>query len=121
MQNDKKLLDILVDTIRRKHYSRSTENVYLYWCRNYILFHNKRHPKNMGKVEIEQYLTYLAVEKNVAPSTQNQAFNSILFLYKEILKNNLKDMNIQAYRAKERTKVPVVLSIEEVKFWGQNT
>ena len=115
MKQDKKLLDILVDTIHRKHYSRSTETTYLYWCKNYILYHNKKHPKDMGKMEIEQYLTYLAVEKNIAPSTQNQAFNAILFLYREILELNLKDMNIQAYRAKERTKVPVVLSIDEVK------
>jgi len=111
----KKLLDILVDKIRTKHYSRSTEKTYYYWCKNYILYHNKKHPKDMGKDHIERFLTHLAVEKNVAASTQNQAFNSILFLYKEVLGIELKDMNIQAYRAKERKKIPVVLSIEEVK------
>ena len=111
----KKLLDILVEKIRIKHYSKSTENTYLYWCKSYIIYHNKRHPKDMAKDEIEQFLTHLAVEKNVAPSTQNQAFSSILFLYREVLKIDLKDMNIQAFRAKERKKIPVVLSIEEVK------
>ncbi|OPX26316.1 MAG: integrase [Campylobacteraceae bacterium 4484_166] len=111
----KKLLDILVDKIRLKHYSKSTEKTYLYWSRNYILFHNKQHPKNMGKVEIEQYLTYLAVEKKVAPSTQNQAFNAILFLYKEILDIDLSNENIQAYRAKSKERIPVVLSSDEVR------
>ena len=115
MKKDKKLLDILVDVIRTKHYSRSTENTYYYWCKNYIIYHKKKHPKDMGKEHIEMYLTFLAVQKNVAPSTQNQAFNAILFLYKEVLKIDLRDMNIQALRAKERKKVPVVLSIEEVK------
>ncbi len=111
----RKLLDILVDKIRTKHYSKSTEKIYYYWCKSYILYHNKKHPRNMAKDEIERFLTYLAVEKNVAPSTQNQAFNAILFLYKEVLDINLQEMNIQAYRAKERKKIPVVLSIDEVK------
>ena len=115
MNPPKKLLDILVDKIRLKHYSLSTQKTYLYWSRNYILFHNKRHPKDMGKIEIEQYLTYLAVEKKVAPSTQNQAFNAILFLYKEVLNIDLKDENIQAFRAKAKERIPVVLSIEEVQ------
>ncbi len=110
-----KLLDILVNTIRMKHYSKSTKQTYYYWCKNYILFHNKRHPKDMGKSEIEQYLTHLAVEKNVAPSTQNQAFNAILFLYREVLNIDISNFNIQAFRAKERTGMPIVLSIEEVK------
>ena len=69
----------------------------------------------MSKDEIESFLTHLAVEKNVAPSTQNQAFNAILFLYKEVLNINISSWNIQSFRAKERTKIPVVLSIDEVK------
>ncbi len=110
-----KLLDILVDKIRLKHYSKSTEKTYLYWCESYILYHNEKHPKDMGKDEIEAFLTHLAVEKNVAPSTQNQAFNAVLFLYREVLDVDVSSFNIQAFRAKERTRVPVVLSIEEVK------
>ena len=110
-----RLLDILVDKIRLKHYSKSTEQTYYYWCKNYILYHKKKHPKEMGKDEIEAYLTYLAVEKNMAPSTQNQAFNAILFLYREILDIDTSKFNIQAFRAKERTRMPVVLSIDEVK------
>jgi len=110
-----KLLDVLVDKIRLKHYSKSTEQTYYYWCKSYILYHNKKHPKDMGKDEIESFLTHLAVEKNVAPSTQNQAFNAILFLYKEVLNIDISNWNIQSFRAKERTKIPVVLSIDEVK------
>ena len=115
MKTDKKLLDLLVDKIRMKHYSKSTEQTYYYWCKNYILYHNKKHPKEMEKDEIEAFLTYLAVERNIAPSTQNQAFNAILFLYREILDIDISKFNIQAFRAKVRTRVPVVLSIEEVQ------
>ena len=111
----KKLLEILRDKIRVKHYSISTERTYLFWVKSYILFHNKKHPKDMSKAEIEQFLTYLAVTKNVSPATQNQAFNAILFLYREIFGFDMKDMNIQALRAKEKKHIPVVLSIDEVK------
>jgi len=111
----KKLLDILRDKIRVMHYSISTERTYVYWCKSYILFHNKKHPKDMEKEQIEAFLTHLAVNQNVSPATQNQAFNAILFLYTNILNINLKDKNIQALRAKERKHIPVVLSKEEVK------
>jgi len=110
-----KLLDILVEKIRVKHYSKSTEQTYHYWSKSYILFHNKRHPKDMGKNEIEEFLTYLAVQKKVAPSTQNQAFNALLFLYREVLQIDTSTFNIQSLRAKEKSRIPVVLSIEEVK------
>jgi len=111
----KKLLEVLRDKIRVKHYSISTERTYIFWVKSYILYHNKKHPKDMGKVEIEQFLTYLAVTKTVSPATQNQAFNSILFLYREIFGFDMKDMNIQALRAKEKKHIPVVLDIKEVK------
>lgn len=103
------------DKIRFKHYSMSTERVYIYWAKKYILFHNKRHPKDMGKAEIEQFLTHLATKLNVSPTTQNQAFNALLFLYEQILNISLKDKNIQALRAKERKHIPVVLTMNEVK------
>jgi integron integrase len=115
MQKDKKLLDLVVDKIRVKHYSIKTEQSYTSWIKRYILFHNKKHPKDMGKYEIEQYLTYLAVTKEVSPTTQNQAFNAILFLYEQVLEVSLKDSNIQALRAKTKKRVPVVLTIDEVK------
>ena len=69
----------------------------------------------MGKMEIEQFLTHLAVKNNVSSTTQNQAFNAILFLYRDVFGFNMKDMNIQALRAKEKKHIPVVLSISEVK------
>ena len=72
-QRPKKLLDQVRDVIRLKHYSIRTEQAYVDWIKRYILFHNRRHPNEMGSQEIEAFLTYLAVERNVAASTQNQA------------------------------------------------
>ena len=82
----KKLLDQVRDIIRLKHYSIRTEEAYVNWIRRYILFHNKRHPREMGSGEIEAFLTHLAVNEHVAASTQNQVFNTLLFLYCEVLK-----------------------------------
>jgi len=111
----KKLLEILSDKIRFKHYSIKTERVYLHWAKRYILYHNKKHPKDMGKIEIEQFLTHLAVECNVSPTTQNQAFNALLFLYEQVLLISLRDQNIQALRAQQKKHIPVVLTIDEVR------
>ena len=110
----KKLLDITRDKIRMKHYSMKTEMNYVGWIKRFILYHNKRHPAEMGKSEIEQYLTYLAVDKKVSPSTQNQAFYAIVFLYTEVLGIDMKSKNIQALRAQERKHIPVVLTKDEV-------
>ena len=114
MKVKKKLLDIVREKIRFKHYSYSTEKTYIHWIKQYIFFHNKKHPINMGKREIEEYLTSLAIKSKVAPTTQNQAFSAILFLYKEILGVDMSEWNIQALRAQERKHVPVVLTKEEV-------
>jgi len=111
----KKLLDLLRDKIRLKHYSIKTEQSYIGWVKRYIIFHNKKHPAEMGKMEIEEFLTYLAVKKKVSPTTQNQAFSALLFLYTQILGIPLKDENIQALRAQERKHIPVVLTKDEVK------
>jgi site-specific recombinase XerD len=94
----KKLLDQVRDTIRLKHYAYRTEETYVQWMRRYILFHHKRHPKEMGNAEIEAFLTHLAVEGQVAASTQNQALSALLFLYREVLKLDMAD--IDAVRAK---------------------
>jgi len=115
MAQQKKLLDQLRDKIIKKGYSRATEKTYLYWNKYYILYHNKKHPIEMGKKEIEKFLTHLAVDKNVSPTTQNQAFNAILFLYKEILGIDTTNWNIQALRAKRKEHMPVVLTKDEVK------
>jgi integron integrase len=111
----KKLLDIVRDKIRFKHYSYSTERTYIHWIKQYIFFHNKKHPIKMAKREIEEYLTFLATKKRVSPTTQNQAFNAILFLYKEILGIDTTEWNIQALRAQERKHIPVVLTKDEVQ------
>ena len=100
----KKLLDQLRDAIRLKHYAYRTEETYAQWVRRYILFHDKRHPNEMGRIEIEAFLTHLAVQEQVAASTQNQALNAILFLYREVL--NLEVSEVNAIRAK-RTDVTV--------------
>jgi hypothetical protein len=77
----RKLLDQVRDAIRVKHYSYSTEKTYVYWIRRFILFHNKRHPQEMGTEEVAQFLTHLAVNDQIAAATQNQAMNAIIFLY----------------------------------------
>ena len=102
------------DKVRVKHYSMSTEKTYVHWIKHYIFYHDKKHPKDMFKDEIETYLTHLAVDKKVSPATQNQAFSALLFLYKEVLGLDISEWNIQALRAQERKHVPVVLTKEEV-------
>lgn len=77
-----RLFDQVRDVIRYKHYSRRTEQSYLHWIRRFILFNDRRHPVDMGKAEIVRFLTHLATNRNVSPSTQNLALSAILFLYK---------------------------------------
>jgi integron integrase len=109
----KKLLDQLRHAIRIKHYSYSTEKTYVHWAKRYILFHNKRHPAEMGALEIEAFLSHLAQVANVSASTQNQAFNALLFLYRNVLQIELATP-IQALRAKRAQHLPTVLSKTEV-------
>ena len=110
----KKLLDVVRDTIRRKHYSIRTEEAYVNWIRRFILFHGKRHPKDMGAAEVEAFLTHLATEGHVSASTQNQAFSALLFLYRKVLHRKL-DAPVHALRAKESRHIPAVLTREEVR------
>src|SRR5438105_12894554 len=84
-----KLLDQVRDVIRRKHYSIRTERAYVDWIKRFIIYHNKRHPAEMAQEEIAQFLTHLARDLNVAASTQNQALSAVLFLYKEVLKQEI--------------------------------
>jgi len=88
-QNKPKLLDEVRDVIRRKHFSIRTEQTYVDWIRRFILFHNKRHPREMAETEVTQFLTHLARDGHVAASTQNQALSALLFLYKEVLKQEI--------------------------------
>ena len=107
-----KLLDQVRHVIRKKHYSIRTEQAYTDWIKRFILFHGKRHPKDMGETEISAYISYLAVKRNVAASTQNQALNAIVFLYKQVLNRELGDFG-NMERAKRPKKLPVVLAKEE--------
>jgi integron integrase len=110
----KKLLEQMRDILRIKHYSIRTERSYISWAKRFILFHGKKHPREMGENEIAQFLTYLACERNVAASTQNQALNAIVFLYRQVLKMPL-DEKIQAVRAKRPQRIPTVLSDKEAQ------
>ena len=107
------LLEVARQSIRTKHYSIRTEEVYLSWMRRFIRFHNMRHPREMGADEVQSFLSHLAVDGNVAASTQNQALSAILYLYKEVLHIDLPWMN-DVTRAKKPKKLPVVLTKNEV-------
>lgn len=109
-----KLIEQLRMTIRKKHYSIRTEQAYVKWARDYILFHDKRHPAEMGEPEINSFLSNLASARRVAASTQNQALNAIVFLYKHVLKIELGSFG-PIEKAKRPEKLPVVLSKGEVQ------
>jgi hypothetical protein len=84
-----RLLDAVREAIRFRHYSRQTEKAYVGWIRRYILLHGKRHPAAMGPDEVSRFLSSLAVERNVSPSTQNQALAALLFLYGQVRRIDL--------------------------------
>lgn len=109
-----KLLDQVRDVIRRKHYSFRTERIYLDWIRRFILFHGKRHPREMAEVEVTEFLTFLAREGKVAASTQNQALSALLFLYKEVLRQEIGWLD-QVERVKRPARLPIVLTKDEVR------
>jgi integron integrase len=113
MGKEPRLLDRVRNSIRTKHYSIRTEHAYVNWIRRFILFHNKRHPSEMGKTEIEAFLTHLAVNRNVAPSTQKQALSALLFLYRQVLGRELPWLD-DVTRAKKPSRLPVVLTVDEV-------
>jgi integron integrase len=108
-----KLLDRVRDAIRTRHYSYRTEEAYVGWVKRFILFHHKRHPAEMGKAEIEQFLTALAVKRHLAASTQNQALAALLFLYKDVLECDPGWLN-DVVRAKRPHRLPTVLTSAEV-------
>ena len=109
-----KLIDRVREVIRLKHYSLRTEEAYWHWIKQFILFHNKRHPNEMAEAEITAFLSHLAVKKHVTASTQNQALSALLFLYKEVLKKPLEWMD-KIERAKKPSRLPVVFTQEEVR------
>jgi integron integrase len=113
-QSRRKLLDRVRDEIRRLHYSSRTERAYVGWIRRYILYHGKRHPDSMGETEITGFLTYLATQRHVSASTQNQALSALLFLYRRILGREIPWIdNIE--RPQRPSRFPVVLTPVEVR------
>jgi len=109
-----KLLDQVRIVARVKHFSLKTEQAYVHWIRRFILFHKKRHPKEMAEPEIRQFLAHLAVNLHVSASTQTVAISAILFLYRDVLKRDLPYID-QIERAKPSRKLPVVFTRAEVK------
>jgi site-specific recombinase XerD len=99
--------------LRTKHMALATEDAYLAWARRFILFHNKRHPRDMGRAEVEAFLSHLAVDRNVSASTQNQALAALLFLYRQVLDQDLGWLQ-DVVRANEPKRLPEVLWPEEI-------
>ncbi len=113
-QQKPKLLDRVREAIRSRHYSRRTEEAYIGWIKRYIFFHGKRHPMEMGAGEVTRFLSSLALDGRVAASTQNQALSALLFLYREVLQQDLPWLE-GVVRAKRPIRLPVVLTREEVQ------
>ncbi|MCP4657827.1 MAG: tyrosine-type recombinase/integrase, partial [bacterium] len=109
-----KLLDQLKTAIRVRHLSLRTEEAYCGWVKRFILFHGKRHPKEMGTAEITAFLNHLAEARRVAATAQNQALNSLVFLYKHVLKKELDKLD-GLVRAKRSKRLPVVLTRDEIR------
>ena len=107
-----KLLDRVRHAVRARHYSRRTEKAYVHWIKRYIFFHGKRHPAEMGAADVTAFLTSLAVRDRVAASTQNQALNALLFLYRQVLDVELPWLH-DLVRAKRPEHLPVVLTRDE--------
>ncbi|MEQ1850672.1 MAG: phage integrase N-terminal SAM-like domain-containing protein, partial [Chthoniobacteraceae bacterium] len=108
----------IIGVMRMRRYSRVTEQGYVGWYKRYVLFQKEvsgrmRHPAEMGAAEVEAFLTHLAVNRNVSASTQNQALNALVFLYREVLEMPIEGLD--AMRARPRKNLPVVLAVEEVR------
>jgi len=108
-----KLIDRVRIKIRQKHYSPNTEKVYVKWIYEYIVFNQKRHPKDLGVREIEAFLNHMVMDFYVSASTQNQALQAILFLYNIVLEKPI-DERINTLRVKKKKRLPVVLAVSEV-------
>lgn len=112
--NPPKLLDQVRNQMQLKHLSRRSQDAYVHWIKRFILYNGKRHPSQMAEKEIEDFLTFLAVEEDVAASTQNLAFNAILFLYKEVIHKELGNV-AEVVRARRPKRIPEVFTRKEAK------
>ena len=106
-----KLLDRVRNALRAGQYALETEKTYVDWIKKYIHFHGKRHPEEMGALEVEQFLTHLAVERKVAKDTQRQALNALVFLYRTVLDRELG--KVMPIRGRQGKRLPVVLTRRE--------
>ncbi len=108
------LMNQVSEVMRYYHCSKRSEDAYVQWIKKFIFFHKKRHPSEMGKAEIEVFLSDLAVEKNLVAATQSQVLNAIVFLYRKVLDLPVAD-DLEPVRSKKPLKLPVVLSQKEVR------
>jgi len=114
MSKPLKLIDQVNQAIRVRHYSYRTEQAYVMWVKQYIRFHNLKHPQNLDESDVSKFLTHLAIDKHVAPNTQNQALNALVFLYRHVLKSPLQEIK-KIKRTSGKQKLPVVLNQHEIR------
>jgi len=114
MESQPGLLTVARERMRTRHLALRTEHAYLQWLRRYLAFHNRRHPRELGAPEVEQFLTHLAVDRKVSAATQNQALQALLFLYRHVLEVELPWLN-EVTRASHSKRLPVVLDRSEVQ------
>ena len=112
--NQPRFMDVVRERIRLRHLSYKTEQHYMAWIRRFILFHGKRHPKEMGEEEFAGFLSHLAIDRNCAPGTQNQALNSIVFLFRHVLNRELGQLKSVSW-ARRKQRVPEVMTRSEVQ------
>jgi len=108
------LYEVSREKMRTRHFAYRTEQAYLYWIRRYVNFHQRKHPREMGSSEVEAFLTHLAVDEHVSASTQNQALQALLFLYRQVLEIDLPWLE-NVTRARRSKRLPVVLTAAEVR------
>lgn len=109
-----RLMEQMRNELRARHYSHRTEETYCAWVKRFIFFHGLRHPGEMGEKEINRFLSKLAVEGGIGPSTQNQALSALLFLYRNVLKREVDELG-DVVRARRAKRLPVVMTREEVR------
>src|SRR5262245_41086633 len=109
-----RLLDQVREAIRLRHYSYRTEQQYVAWIRRFVVFHGRRHPRDLGGPEVEAFLTHLAIDRNVASATQAQALAGILFLYRHVLNVDFPWLT-NVVRARRPKRLPVVLTRNEAR------
>lgn len=114
LERPRRLRDVVRDVMRTRRYSQRTETTYWYWIRYFIRFHSMSHPRELGETDVQAFPVWLAVERGVAASTQNQALNALVFLYGKVLENPLGDFG-KVVRAQRPRRLPTVLSHGEAR------